>query len=208
MESSPAAKRHDQAIADALARPGFAIDGGYLNAPATREAAATLRRHWLGGDFRPAGVGRGASLRVVPEVRNDRVCWLDPATPEPPFRRWLDRMEGLRQTLNRELALGLFEYEAHLTVYPPGASYNRHLDRFSDAAERTVSVILYLNEGWRATDGGALRLYLDQPGTGPWLDTSPEAGTVVAFLSDRFWHEVLPAGRERLSITGWFRRRR
>jgi SM-20-related protein len=34
----------------------------------------------------------------------------------------------------------------------------------------------------------------------------PEGGTLVCFLSDRFHHEVLPARRERLSVTGWFTR--
>jgi SM-20-related protein len=29
----------------------------------------------------------------------------------------------------------------------------------------------------------------------------------MVFLTERFEHEVLPATRERLSITGWFRRR-
>jgi SM-20-related protein len=38
-------------------------------------------------------------------------------------------------------------------------------------------------------------------------DVLPVAGTLVCFLSDRFEHEVLPATRERLSLTGWFRRR-
>jgi SM-20-related protein len=35
----------------------------------------------------------------------------------------------------------------------------------------------------------------------------PQGGRLVAFLSDRFEHEVLPARRERMSFTGWFRRR-
>ena len=34
-----------------------------------------------------------------------------------------------------------------------------------------------------------------------------QGGRLVAFLSDRFEHEVLPATRERMSFTGWFRRR-
>jgi SM-20-related protein len=63
--------------------------------------------------------------------------------------------------------------------------------------------VLYLNEGWTAEDGGALRLHL--PG-GP-RDVLPSAARLVAFLSERFEHEVLPAQRERLSLTGWFRRR-
>jgi SM-20-related protein len=35
----------------------------------------------------------------------------------------------------------------------------------------------------------------------------PQGGRLVAFQSDRFEHEVLPARRERMSFTGWFRRR-
>ena len=34
-----------------------------------------------------------------------------------------------------------------------------------------------------------------------------EAGTLVVFLSADVPHEVLPATRDRLSLTGWFRRR-
>jgi len=30
-------------------------------------------------------------------------------------------------------------------------------------------------------------------------------GTIVCFMSDEFWHEVLPANKTRMSITGWFR---
>ena len=37
--------------------------------------------------------------------------------------------------------------------------------------------------------------------------TLPQAGTLALFLSADMPHEVLPATRERLSLTGWFRRR-
>jgi len=64
-----------------------------------------------------------------------------------------------------------------------------------------------LNDAWQAADGGQLRLYLDGMAEAPYLDVLPTAGTLVAFLSSRFWHEVMPAKRERMSITGWFRSR-
>ncbi len=38
-------------------------------------------------------------------------------------------------------------------------------------------------------------------------DVAPIGGRLVIFRSDQFEHEVLPARRERLSFTGWFRRR-
>ena len=67
---------------------------------------------------------------------------------------------------------------------------------------RVVSCVLYLNDGWKASDGGALRIYCDDD----VREVMPVGGTLVCFLSERFEHEVLPATRERLSITGWFRR--
>jgi SM-20-related protein len=53
----------------------------------------------------------------------------------------------------------------------------------------------------------ALRLYLGEPEAEPYEDVLPLGGTLVAFLSARFHHEVLPFSRERLSVTGWFTRR-
>jgi SM-20-related protein len=119
----------------------------------------------------------------------------------------LDRLEALREALNRECLLGLFELEAQLAAYPPGARYPTHVDRLRRDDARVLSIALYLNAGWRPEDGGALRLYLAAAGRAPYADVLPAGGTLVAFLSERFPHEVLPARRERLSLSGWFRRR-
>ena len=35
----------------------------------------------------------------------------------------------------------------------------------------------------------------------------PPGGTLVSFLSAELYHEVLPARRDRASITGWFKTR-
>jgi SM-20-related protein len=96
------------------------------------------------------------------------------------------------------------DFEGHYAIYPPGARYERHRDRFRDDDARVLSCVLYLNDAWHASDGGALRLYLPHDET---LDVLPEAGTFVAFLSAELDHEVRPASRERAAITGWFRRR-
>jgi SM-20-related protein len=86
----------------------------------------------------------------------------------------------------------------------PAGGFLRHLDRFRDDDRRTVSAVLYLNEGWQPDDGGQLRMFLDGDVE---HDVQPIAGSLVVFLSGAIPHEVLPAGRERLSLTGWFRRR-
>jgi len=118
----------------------------------------------------------------------------------------LARLEGLRLAVNEALYLGLFDAELHFAVYPPGAGYKRHLDRFRDDDRRTLTVILYLNPpDWSATDGGQLSFWPQD--TGPALTITPRGGTLVTFFSDQFWHQVEPAHRQRLSLTGWFRRR-
>jgi SM-20-related protein len=133
------------------------------------------------------------------------VRWIDPAAATRGEAAVLARLERLRAALNRSLQLGAFELELHWALYPPGAHYARHLDRFRGGERaRVVSLVLYLNEVWQPRDGGALRIHLDAH---THRDVAPQAGTLVAFLSDRFEHEVLAARRERLSLTGWLRRR-
>ena len=199
--SVPAAEL--QPIADAIAEQGWCETGEFLPLVMLRTLAAELRAQWQEGALQQAGVGAGVEHRLQSDVRGDHIVWLEPPGATAAQRACLERFEALRLALNRELQLGLFDFECHLALYPPGASYRRHLDRFATDGRRTLSCVLYLNEGWRAEDGGALRLYLPD---GPH-DVSPCAPTLVAFLSERFEHEVLPARRERLSLTGWFGRR-
>jgi SM-20-related protein len=198
------------AIVAALAERGWCVDPAFLAAEEVARLAAESRALWEEGAFRQAGVGVGTERRIRPEIRRDQVLWLTDQEATPAQRRYFARVEALRRALNGALYLGLFDFEAHLTVYPPGAFYRRHLDRFRAGAARTVSLILYLNEEWPEGAGGELRLYLDElddAGAGPHLDVPPRGGTLVAFLSDRFYHEVLPAARERLSLTGWLKTR-
>ena len=113
-------------------------------------------------------------------------------------------METLRVALNRGLFLGLDEYESHFAFYTPGASYKQHRDRFRHDDSRTVSVIVYLNTDWLPEHGGALRLHPEGLNT---QDISPVGSRITVFLSADMLHEVLPATRDRLSLTGWFKRR-
>ncbi len=193
----------DTAVA-ALAGPGWHIAPGFLDAAETEALREECRRAHEAGLFHAAGVGKGAA-RVQSEVRGDHVLWIDEAQAGPALRGALDKLESLRQAVNQALFLGLFDVELHFAVYPPGTGYQRHLDRFRDDDRRALTAILYLNPDWIREDGGLLRFW-PESGTEP-LDIVPAGGTLVTFLSERFWHEVLPARRERLSLTGWFRRR-
>jgi SM-20-related protein len=136
-------------------------------------------------------------------VRGDFIAWLD-APADDAERELVERLDSLRATFNRELMTGLVDFEGHYARYPAGAGYARHLDRLSGSDVRVLSAVLYLNDAWSADDGGALRVHLPDGGC---RDVSPRGGNLFVFRSEAFEHEVLPARRERLSFTGWFRRR-
>jgi SM-20-related protein len=116
----------------------------------------------------------------------------------------MDRLEALRLELNREATLGLFEMELQYARYPPGAGYARHVDQPLGTTLRKVSMVLYLNVDWEPHHGGLLRLHETD---NLFLDIEPIAGRLVCFLTQGREHEVLPAQRDRLSISGWFRGR-
>lgn len=195
-------------IVDAIDHQGWSVTEGFLEAKQAEVLADESRDAWNNGAFRRAGVGRGTQLAIREDIRRDHVLWLQPGEITAQQQAWLGRLEPLRLSLNQRFFLGLFDYEGHFAVYPPGAFYQPHLDRHRATADRLVTVILYLNRDWAPDDGGALRLWTT-PGkkAGPHELVTPRLGTLVCFLSGDFWHEVLPARRERMSITGWFRRR-
>lgn len=156
-----------------------------------------------GGSFRPARIGRGVVEQRRADLRGDFISWL--GEPEHDAEeKLLDRFEELRAALNRALMTGLVDFEGHFARYPAGAAYARHIDRLAGSDVRAISTALYLNDDWQADDGGQLRIYL---GCGQTEEVMPCGGRLVAFLSERFEHEVLPSARARLSFTGWFRRR-
>ncbi|MFZ6747523.1 2OG-Fe(II) oxygenase [Undibacterium sp. Ren11W] len=156
------------------------------------------------GALKPAGVGRTALLTLQPAIRGDQILWLNPGQSQA-CDDYLAIMESLRLVLNQHFYLGLEEYESHFAFYAPGSAYRQHLDRFRDDDSRTVSVVIYLNQDWLSEQGGALRLH---PQGLASQDVLPTGATMVLFLSAEMLHEVLPATRDRLSLTGWFRRRR
>lgn len=154
------------------------------------------------GRFREAGIGHGAERRR--DIRSDELLWIEPESAPQASALLQQEFEALRIAVNAATYLGLHDFEGHYAAYPVGASYARHFDRFHEDNRRVISVVLYLNDAWTATDGGVLRLY-PEAAAEP-VTVLPQGGTLVCFFSERIPHEVLPAGRLRLSLTGWFRR--
>ena len=194
-------------VAAQLAQQGWCVYPDFLDANIVNALRLQALQDWQAGQFRHAGVGRGERFEIKPEIRNDQVKWLEQAHSSDGLANYFSALETLRLAINQQSYLGLFDYEAHLAVYPPGSFYKKHLDQFRGIGLRTVTSTFYLNENWLPEHGGQLRLYTDGNDPGHYHDIQPQAGTLVTFLSADYLHEVLPATRERLSITGWFRRR-
>lgn len=152
--------------------------------------------------FKRAGVGRSDSYQDNDAIRRDHISWIEPESDAG--KRWLDWADELQRTINRALFLGLHEFESHFSHYAPSDFYRRHFDAFKGQENRVLSIIVYLNHNWHVEDGGELLLYQnDDDDTG--LAVMPEFAKIVAFLSEEFAHEVLPAKVDRFSIAGWFR---
>lgn len=193
---------HDfTAIVDAIAGPGIGIFPDFINADmvaALRHDLATLPP-W---ELTPAAIGRARLQQTNEQIRTDKTRWLDGDTPIQ--RAYQAQMADLQLQLNRQLFMGLKDYECHYALYQRGDFYKKHLDAFRGRGNRRLTTVLYLNDDWQASDGGELLVYAAR-GKNIIHRVLPQAGTLVCFLSEDFPHEVLPATRDRLSIAGWFR---
>ncbi|GGB46575.1 SM-20 [Oceanisphaera marina] len=188
-------------IIEAIAGPGIGIFPDFIDAErvaALRHDLATLPP-W---ELTPAAIGREQHQQTNERIRSDKTRWIEGDTQVQ--RYYLALMASLRQTLNRQLFMGLKDYECHYALYQIGDFYKKHLDAFRGRSNRRLTTVLYLNDDWQAGDGGELLVYPFQHKT-VLHRIMPKAGTLVCFLSEDFPHEVLPATRDRLSIAGWFR---
>lgn len=190
---------HFELIADGLAERGFAVVDNFLT-PGEVDAILGLEifRHGV-INFKKAGVGKEHQLQINESIRGDYIQWIDKSVSPQPVNTYLNRLHGLCEYLNQSLFLSLKDYEVHLTIYPAGSFYKRHLDQFKKDDHRKLSVICYLNKDWEDHHGGQLRMHLPEQS----VDFLPLSGRLVCFRSDQIEHEVLPATRERLSLTGW-----
>ena len=192
-------------IVERIAEEGYAVIENFLSQQEVEALVLQAQSLQNAGEMHKATTGVAKVENAT--RRGDFIHWIEECQASKAEMFYLGAMAELQQAINQAFFLGLFELESHFAIYPPGAGYQKHLDQFIGKEERKVSCILYLNDNWHSDDGGQLRMYLDKKDDKRFIDITPQAGTLVVFLSSDFLHEVLPAKRERMSITGWFRTR-
>lgn len=187
-------------MVDAIVDRGYACADEWM----LPSEALTIRSHLLDTYrtkvFKPAGVGKSHDHQVDSRVRGDHIHWIDESKTLPEVGAFFTKMRQLSEYLNRTCYLGIKDIEAHLTVYPPGTYYERHLDQFQYDDHRKLTFIYYLNPIWQPSDGGQLVIYQSD---GTSKQFMPLLNRLVIFRSELLEHEVLPTQRERCSLTGW-----
>jgi SM-20-related protein len=152
-------------------------------------------------ELKAASIGRGAEQQLNPDIRRDRIQWLE--EQNEPDAQYLELMMQLKNGLNRRLFMGLFDYESHYAVYQPGAFYKKHVDALKGSQNRILTTVFFLNPHWEEADCGELIIYDEQDNELERI--APKMGHFVIFLSERFPHEVRQTLAQRNSIAGWFR---
>lgn len=193
-------------IVNSLVERDYAIVDGFLNNTELELLSQELYRYFDEGEFKAAGIGQGQEYQRNESIRGDYIRWIDRENLRMDCHFILDRLEALSHYLNETCYLSIRKSEIHFALYPAGTFYKRHLDVFQKTKSRKISVVCYLNKDWQPAHGGQIRLYVnDETGKEKQVDILPIGGRLVCFKSDILEHEVLPATRERCSVTGWLK---
>ncbi|WP_201619978.1 2OG-Fe(II) oxygenase [Psychrobacter maritimus] len=175
------------------------VDDGWMIIDGVFENKALLALQAESGfiDYRDAELTAG--IRVS-DIRGDRIRWIT----ENFFAGYyyLQSINALAALFNQSLFAGIRHSEAHYACYPVGFGYQWHSDNPAGRDERVISAVLYLNDDWSDSDGGALEI-VDKHGI--HHNVMPVANRLVIFDSD-LQHQVQIAHRQRYSIATWMRR--
>lgn len=188
-----------ETLIDQVLQQGYGILDNFVTPTELSALNNSLEHRYKEAAFKKAGISK--EHEVISEIRGDEIFWLGKSSALDAEAAYLSKIEDFMAYLNQTCYLGLKSYELHYAVYPIGAFYKKHLDRFKSDSGRKMTTVFYLNEEWTEADGGQLRLYLNE-GT---KDILPIGGRMAIFESDKIEHEVLPSLKERRSITGWLK---
>ena len=204
MLAAPRTSMQIDDLITALATNGFVIAQDFVDAELVARLLDDCRHHEATGAMARASIGRDEQHLLEARVRHVDASWLDGSRPAE--AAFLELAERLRLEINRQLYLGLFEFEAQFLTYPPGGFYQRHLDSLAGSRNRVVSLVAYLNSDWEPSHGGELDVWSSPSDEGdPVATVAPRAGTIVLMLSEEVPHAVRAANEVRRVIAGWFR---
>ena len=186
-------------ICQSLSEKGYSVVDHLFSLSVVSVLQEQARQLYANKSMCAASVGRLQSKVQNQKVRGDFTFWVDEWKGEA-LEEVQSYYNSILNLVRTELFLPLKRFESQFCYYPPGTHYDRHKDRHYQYEHRHLSVILYLGS-WKPGDGGELMIYSEAGGQ---QKVNPTQGRWVIFRSE-LEHEVLPTGRDRWSLTSWFR---
>ena len=194
---------YENIIAD-LGSKQYSIIDDFFTADEVKALRTSLLQKYDEDSFKKSAIGNRTNEIIKTKVRGDIILWIDEQNINPSEQLFFNKINDLKDYLNRTCFLGINQKEFHYAIYPNGTFYKRHLDTFQNDDRRKLSFVCYLNEeNWKPENGGELVLYLEKGEETIY----PFPGKVVIFESQILEHEVKPVNTPRLSITGWLKTR-
>ncbi|RYY54405.1 MAG: 2OG-Fe(II) oxygenase [Chitinophagaceae bacterium] len=194
-------KAEFEELIESYIRDKVGIDSIFLGSSLTSGLRDEIQRLDREGEMSYAGVSNTRQLEKQ-DYRGDKIHWLGKNSGNSSEDEFLDRIDQFVDHLNRSCYTGINAYEFHYALYETGTSYKKHRDQFNNDNNRKYSMVSYLNEEWKDSDGGQLLIYQD----GQPQAITPNSGKAVFFESAEMEHEVTVATRPRMSVTGWLKR--
>lgn len=147
--------------------------------------------------FKFASIGKGPSKKNIPQIRGDKIHWLENFTSNSgPLIASI--FNELVEISRKEFYLPAKRFECHFAKFETGSFYKLHCDRHSRSPGRIMSVVIYLRSN---ESGGELILHDNDLNK---ITIQPKAGKIVVFDS-YLKHEVLTSLGDRWSLAGWIR---
>ena len=187
---------------DKLADDDYVVVDNFISESFYREVQDYFERLMEESEFNKAAIGSSGQRQVESNIRGDFIYWLD-RQEDSEISGLFQLFDEVMRNLRQQLFLSLSDYEFHFALYPPETRYKKHLDQFQGNTNRTISMLIYLNENWSPGDGGELKIY---EGNGKETFIEPLARRLVMFKSATVEHEVMLTRIHRRSITGWLLR--
>jgi len=152
--------------------------------------------------MRGAGIGNALIKDDDQKIRSDKTNWLEDGSKNAAEMEFMDMIRQFIAHLNRTCFTGLNSCEFHYALYEEGTFYKRHKNQLRNDDHRKFSMVSYLNEDWKESDGGQLIIHNGESAQ----QISPNNRKAIFFQSDVLEHEVAVANRPRMSVTGWLKR--
>lgn len=194
---------YENIIAD-LTNKQYSIVDNFFTSEEVVALRESLLHKYEEDTFKKSAIGNRTNEVVKKAIRGDIILWIDENNINPSEQLFFNKINDLKDYLNRTCFMGINQKEFHYAIYPEGTFYKRHLDTFQNDDRRKLSFVCYLNEeNWQPENGGELVLYLEKGEEVVY----PFPGKVVIFESQILEHEVKSVNTPRLSITGWLKTR-